>query len=608
MPGLQPSMNQPAAAGAPVVGAQAARLTGYFLLLVFFGLEASSVGLKITFRVPLTTSSPGELNFWLGHALLLLPASLLIGYGFGPRIGGVIERAARAVREMSPREHALGVLALTLCAVAVARLGHLFVLLDFPVTDDEYAVDFGGRILASGHVMTRLALPREALPDLFLYFRDGAVGSFDWVGGQAVAALGHLTGLGSLVWALVAAVPVPVLAILMGRRLGPPWGLAATALFLSSPMALVLSMTTHSQLASRALLAIALLAFSSADREGGLRRWAVTGGLLGLAFLCRPPEILFFSAPLVVWVAVQNVRRAPSYKAALPGLVIGGALFLAIFVWHSYAMTGNALLPARFAVPDNQDVRSLPLWTRFGDNVAYNVFMLAIWFLGPLGLLLVAAGVLTDRFTKLLGACVVADLCLAFFHDNPGLHIVGPIHYSECAVPLTILATCGLATVLRGARRHHFDAGTVSSAIAMALVLGLGTFTVVHSLALRDSAKIQQRVYAAIEGAARKPGDPKAVVFGPTFSAIVASIAAMRDVGSWVKDWRRPRLDLSDDVLFLRDVGGVESALRSQFPDRRFFHLEGDNRSPFLKLVPQGGGEAIPLTALGPTVLWDGGR
>lgn len=593
--------------GETVAGAQAARLAGYVLLLVFFGLGASSVGLTITFRDMQTTSSPGELNVWLGHALLLFPASLLIGYGFGPRLGGVIQRAARSVREMSPRERAWGVFALTLFAVAVARLGRHLFLLDFPITDDEYAVDFGGRILASGHVMAHLALPREALPDLFLYFRNGAVGSFDWVGGQAVSALGDVTGLGSFVWTLVAVVPVPVIAVLMGRRLGPPWGLAATALFLSSPMALLFSMTTHAQLASRALVALALLAFWSAESEGGLRRWALTGGLLGLAVLCRPLEIVFFSAPLVVWVVIQSLRRVPSYRAALPGLVLGGAAFAAIFLWHSYAMTGNPLLPARFAVPNNTDVMSPSLWTRFGDNVAYNVFMLAIWFLGPIGLLLVAAGVRTDRFTRLLGACVVADLCLAFFHDNPGLHIVGPIHYSECAVPLTILATCGLATLLRGARDHHFDTRTVSAAIAMSLVLGLGTFTLVHAMALREQAKIQRGVYAAIEGAARKPGDPKAVVLTPWFFAVVGSIPAMRDVGSWVHDWRRPQLDLSDDVLFLRDVRGGESVLRSQLPDRRFFRIQRDSRSPFLMLVPLAGGEAIPLTALG-TTGQEGGR
>ena len=165
-------------------------------------------------------------------------------------------------------------------------------------------------------------------------------------------------------------------------------------------------------------------------------------------------------------------------------------------------------------------MRSPPLWTRFGENVFYSDLHVAIWFLGPLGLLLVAAGVLVDRFTRLLGACVVSDLCLAFFHDNPGLHIVGPIHYSECAVPLTILATCGLATLIRGARRHHFDGRPLGAAIAMSLVLGLGTFTLVHSTSMRDSAGIQRNIYAVLEGAARKPGDSKAVVLSPSFSAI----------------------------------------------------------------------------------------
>lgn len=51
-----------------------ARLVGWFLVLVFFGLEMTVPGLKIAFRAGLTASSPGEVYFWLGHALLLFPA------------------------------------------------------------------------------------------------------------------------------------------------------------------------------------------------------------------------------------------------------------------------------------------------------------------------------------------------------------------------------------------------------------------------------------------------------------------------------------------------------------------------------------------------------
>src|SRR6185503_16420095 len=203
--------------------------------------------------------------------------------------------------------------------------------------------------------------------------------------------------------------------------------------------------------------------------------------------------------PLVAWIVIQSVRRVPSYKAAIPGVVLGGAVFVALFFWHSYAMTGNPLLPARFANPQNLDVQSPPLWTRFGENVVYNTFMLAIWFLGPLGLFLVTAGVLADRFTRLLGACIVADLCLAFFHDNPGLHIVGPIHYAECATPLSIIATHGLAAAVNAVRRYQLDVRTTLAMTAVPLTLGLGIFTLVQGTALREQALVQRIVYETID-------------------------------------------------------------------------------------------------------------
>lgn len=582
-----------------VPGAQAARVAGYFLVLAFVALGATSNGLKITFHDTQTTSSPGEFNFWLGHAFLLFPACLLIGYGFGPALGGLVRRTAALARAWTPRERTLAIAALTCVAVAAARIGRALFLLDLPITDDEYAVEFGGRILASGHLMVRLPLLREALPDLFLLFRDGAVGSFDWPGGLVISAIAELTRLGPLVWTLIAVVPVPVLAVLMSERLGRPWGFVAALLFLCSPMALLMSMSTHAQLGSRALLAVGLLALHAADRHGGFRRWSITGLVLGLAFLCRPVEIAFFCAPIAAWAVWQTWRRDLAYRTALPGLALGAAACVALLLWHSHAMTGNALLPARFANPANTDVMSSSLWTRFGDNVVYNLLMLAIWFLGPLGLALVAGGVLTDRFSRLIGVGVAADLGLALFHDNPGLHIVGPIHYAECAVPLTILATCGLFNLIDAARRHQFDVRTVSAMVGMPLVLGLGTFTLVQVMALREQAVIQRTVYEVIESAARKPGDPKAVVLTPWLFAITSAIPSMRDRGSWVHDWRRPQLDLSDDVLFLRDVRGGEEILRGQLPGRRFFRVARGAGSPYLTLVPLAGGAPIPLAGLG---------
>jgi hypothetical protein len=582
----------------PMPGAQLARLTGYALFLCFFALGATANGLRINFHGTLSTSSVGELHFWLGHAFLLFPASLLIGYGFSPQLGGLIHRVSAAADALTPRQRAYGVAGLTVVAIVLARFGHLVFLLGFPISDDEYAVEFGGRVLASGHVMAKIALPQEAIPELFLYFRNGLVGSFDWVGGQAVSALGELTGLGRFVWALVAAVPVPALAVLLGRRLGARWGLAAAIIFLCSPMAALLSMTIHSQLASRACFAVAILAFWMADRDGSARRWILTGALIGMAFLCRPLETAFFFTPFLIWAVVQTFRRDPAYRIALAGLVVGGSLFAILFFWHSYAMTGNPLLPARFSDPGNPDVQMTSLWGRFGDNVSYNIFMLAIWFLGPLGLILFAAGVLTDRFTKLLGIAVVADLCLAFFHDNSGLHSVGPIHYSELAVPLTIIATHGLANLVRGADRHLIDRHVVLAPVSAALVLGLGVFTFVQALALRNQAEGQRDIYAAIEQGVRESGATKAFVLAPWFYTVTGVVASTRDIGAWVHDWRRPRLDLSDEVIFLRD-NHVSESLRARFPDRRFFRLQHIERYPCLVLTPLDGGPPIKLPALG---------
>jgi Dolichyl-phosphate-mannose-protein mannosyltransferase len=576
--------------------AAAARVAGYLLLLAFFALGATSNGLHVTFTDTQTSSSRGELNSWVGSVFLLLPAALLLGYGFASSAGDRLLRAGETIRAWTPQQWRTALVAVTLVAFAAARLGRAVFLFDLPITDDEYAVAFGGRILATGHLMTRLPLLREALPDLFLYWRDGAVGSFDWPGGQAVAAIATLTRLDPWIWTLLAVVPIPALALIAARRLSRPWGMVAVALYLASPMASLLSLTAHSQLASRACLALALLAFDGADRAGGLRRWLGMGVALGLAFLCRPLETAFFCLPIAAWIVWRLVRRDRAYAAAIPGLALPVLAAVVALVAHSYGMTGT-WLPARFALAANTDVMTRPLWVRFGDNAVYNLLMLAIWFLGPLGLLLVAIGVLSNAFTRLLGACVLADLALALTHDNPGLHIVGPIHYSECAVPLTIVATYGLSHLLTSARQRGFDARPIASMVMAALVVALGIFTALQAVALRDQADVQRSVYSAIESAV-KADEGKAVVLTPWMLALTNAVPALRETGSWVHDWRRPQLDLSDDVLFLRDVPGGEAILKQQLPGRRFFRVQHDPRSPQLTLIPLAGGEPIVLSFL----------
>jgi hypothetical protein len=570
---------------------------GAWLILCFYGLAMTTPGLRITFRPPLTASSPGEVYFWLGHALLVFPASCLIGYGLSGWIGPALVHLRDEVRRLGPRELTLGAGSLCLIALAMARVGRAVFFYDLPFTDDEYATQFGGYIFATGRAAAPLLLPPNAIPTLGFYYHDGLVSRADWPGAQAVWALADLTGLTGLSWALLAAVPVAALAVLVRRRLDAGWALAAVVIFLCSPMALMLSMTSHAHLGSRAALAGALAAYWFAEQRASFRLWMLTGFLLGLAFLFRPLEIIFFSLPLLGWAAVQSMRRTPGYSHAIPALVLGGLIPVLLMMAHAYAVTGNPFVPPRLDDPTvPQDTISSALWYRFGSNMAYNVFMLAIWFLGPLGVILVAAGVMTDRFTRLLSLGVVSALTLALFHTNMGLHSVGPIHYSECATPLTIIAVHGLANLLRAARAHRFAARPVASAVAVALTLGLGIFNLKHAAAMQDQAAIQASVYEWVERIRPEGAGPKVILLAPQFGTTWNHLPSVPRVGTWVFEWRRAHPDLRDDLVILHDLPGLEAIVRERFPDRRLYRLLLVAGPPFAAIVPvDRPGGAIPF-------------
>ena len=56
----------------------AAGLIGGFAMAAFVGLSETLAGLNIVFGKGYTYSSPGEVYFWLGHALLLFPGACLL--------------------------------------------------------------------------------------------------------------------------------------------------------------------------------------------------------------------------------------------------------------------------------------------------------------------------------------------------------------------------------------------------------------------------------------------------------------------------------------------------------------------------------------------------
>jgi hypothetical protein len=562
------------------------------LCAAFFGLTQTAYGFRINFFAPFTRSSSGEVYFWLAHALLLFPGACLIGYAVSGRLGSALERLSVSIETLKPSERRLGLLALFLLSAALARIGRFAFLRDFPLTDDEYAARFGGQVLALGKIAVAAFQPVEALPERFLFLRNGMLTSFDWPGIQFAWALAEWTHAGSWVFALIAAIPLVAIAILIGKRLGPVWGVIAAGFLFVSPMSFALSMSSHAHLLSRAMIALALLFYMFGRNEHPSAYRYLAGLCAGFSFLSRPLESAFFFLVPALCLVWRVLRRELAASRTLMLVFLGAIGPVAIFALHNWLVTGQVWLPARFAPNPiwalegwRRPLEVLKLdvfWNRFGANVSYNLFMLAIWFLGPVGIALVIAGVMRNSLTRVLGLSVVSVLGLALFHDNYGLHEVGPIHYSEMVVPLAVIAVHGLHSLIGWAESRALPKRVIASALAAACVLGLGTFDLWHSFALRRQSRIQAEIYGFIDGAELGP----AIVLAPKFDEVWFNAGPdFKTIGTFVFEWRRPRPDWSDEVLILRDR--VDPAvLRNRFPERRLFRLKPAPTPPYLALTP----------------------
>jgi len=563
----------------------AALLAGGLFFLVFFGLTETATTLVITFVPPMTYASPGEVLFWLGHALLLFPGACLIGFGLCPWLAPRLLKAWQLAEGMDRRTRIAVVLIIFLFAAGAARLSHRIILCDYPITDDEYATQFGGQVLAMGKASVSAPEPWDAFSTLFLTVQNGKVTSFDWPGVQVAWAISEITRSGPWIYALAAALAALCLTLLMGFRLSMGYGIAAFIFFFFSPMAFTLSATTHAHLLSRALLALTLLLFIKAEKKRTWGAWVLVGLAAGFGFFCRPVEIAFLLLPLFLDVVLRRLRGKGYGRAAFYGILLGAAGPLLLFGLHNLLITGDFLQPARLSLDGSIGaIGSDPIWNQFGANAGFNLFMLVIWFLGPLGLFLTALGALTDRFTRLLTLGVATVLGAALIHNNQGLHVVGPIHYSECAVPLTILAVHGLANLKRWLAQRKISFRVPAAILTATLALGLGTFIIWQGIALNRQAQNQKVIYGRIEQVAGRSAGLKSVVLAPRFRKVWENVPKFKNIGGWVFQWRRARPDLSDRILIVHDVPGAETMLRKQFPERKFFRLRNVDGPPYFEI------------------------
>jgi hypothetical protein len=434
---------------------------GGLLVGGFCQLEQSSVGAEIAFLAPWTASSPGELNTWLAFVLLLTPGATLLAWSLAPQLAAVLTQITSWLSTRTKRQrHA--VLA-TVGAVAFATYGLLqsWVSRGYPLLDEIASARFGGRVLAMGKL--RLEVPDcwQPLPHLYLHARDGFVTSFDWLGVQLAWAVAEVSHTGGWIFAGMSAATLIALMSVISRGLGFAWGILGGIAFVLSPMALTLSISNHAHIGSRLALALTLLAFVVAQGTASRRRWMAVGLSFGLGVLFRPVEVSVLSLPLLASICVDSTKESNPTRAF--AWILAGCLpSLVLMAWHNSEVTGHAWLFARFAHNDFLDASNLKsqppwailsnpdlLWARFGANVVYNLQQLIIWVLGPLGALCFACGVTANRLTRLLTMGIGLALLVALAHDDSGLHVFGPLHYSDAVIPALIVMLYGLERVYR---------------------------------------------------------------------------------------------------------------------------------------------------------------
>ena len=557
-------------------------LCGTFLLLVYIQLSKIQP-YQATAGIDFNHISADELRFWLAHWLLALPALVLMALGFVEYLGPKLERLFSTLDEIRPRRWTLLAVAYVVLLTLLAASGRSYFLLDLPLTDDENMVAFGARMLLNGDLSVPILEPDGAFTQVVTYRHAGRVSSFDYPGALLFHALSIASGLGSLLYALAGAVTGLAVAATAGRFLGRSGALIAACFWLCSPMSFTLAMTEHAQVPSRLFLALTLWLYSRLVTDAGspARDGMLIGLTGGLAFLTRSPEAACCLLPIAAHLAwrLKEGDRA-TRRAALAAAPVALALLL-FYAWYNHNVTGIWYLPPRYGPERHQAAIPFgsPLW-QLGSNLGHNLFIFIVMALGPFGALAAALGVRRSAPWLPLAIGMTLQVGLALLYDDTGIHTVGPIHFSETLLGLTLLATAGVIGLLHRLRELRINKAIPATILLAYGVVALGLFTYVHSLGLRRQARNAAMIHDVIAAS----GITNALVIADRPTRLILGHPDSRETGTWVHWLPPPDPYLEDEVIFVAERTDLEQ-LHQQFPNRDLFRLNYNFAEPPALLV-----------------------
>ena len=457
------------------------------------------------------------------------------------------------------------VLAIWLLAAALVttRLYH-----QMPHILDAMSYTFQAGLFASGRLALDAGPLAQALRGPFEVLLNGRLFSQYPPGAAAAYALGQLVGLEWLVG------PVACLALLAATRwtasvlFGPRCGLAVLCLGVLSPFVLFQAGSFLSHPIAGGLLAVALAAFVAGDRDGKERWYALSGALLGAAFLTREASSVLFAVPLAARL-VATQRWQP-----LTWIVATGMPFVLVYLLYNAQLTGSALLLPRtiFNAADHFG---------FGDGIGFHTrhtiaaglantdelltllqFDLFGWpplfALGLLGLPFLFGRARTWDVLAAGGVLAFVVAYAAYFYHGIAL---GPRYYFEAMPWLLLLAGRGAQVLARLARSR------------VAAVVVLGSLSL-NTLLFYLPSEIQRRAdFSAMPGQRKiSLSFVQAGVFGPHLVGVPSPSLVVTD------DWwlynaslaalNCPRLPDCPVLFAFAGTSDDVSFLRAQYPDR----------------------------------------
>lgn len=541
----------------------AVALFGFALLGAFVSM-AWRVGFRARQGAPEVFVGWQEGLLWLALLGLALPGWLLITGALTPILGPASSALQRMLRSASDGTRFVLLAALASGLVVAALAGQTLLLLDQPIDVREQASRFGAAAIDLGPARA----PAASFEGLWT---SGLHAPRDWIGpvgppgGSVIGALDLRLGGGvGLVHALLAALSLLAM-VAAAKRLDPVDGAwVAALLWALSPMVSTLSMTRHDQLSARSFLALVVLGYVMMLRTHGRAPTTAcwTGAATGVAVLCAPAASMALGLPIAV-----HLGRRPHGRSRLAWASLG-LLASAIVIATVSARGHLPWQPFTWAsqVIGHDGASATALWSRLGDRVGMDVVLLAMFFFGPLGLVVATLGCLRRHPVSTTLATGLGLLLLTGLL-SPGTenhHLVGPIDASTAAVPLTLLAVLGCRR-LRGMLRRHDIAPERTAALACGYALTIVTFTVAYLPSLHDQALVSRLPHDATAGLSG------AVVIADPPQALWTMRPELAAIGAWTA-LPLPDPALRGPVLFARPDAGP-AALQRRFPERTIYRM-----------------------------------